>query len=121
MNTWSGPTYHTGTIYKEEHRWDCNEGVCGLCGKSGATKIPHPNYWPGEQKPNMPLVHSRCEFNASKDAYDHLSDYERETFLRSLFNEYESGEDSIPLEISRRQELPSSEDSSVDAATPALC
>jgi hypothetical protein len=99
VNTWSGPTYHTGTIYQEEHRWDCNEGICGLCGKPGAAKIPHPNYWPGERKPTTKVVHSKCEFDASKEAYDHLTEYERNQFLRELFSDYESGEDSVTVEF----------------------
>jgi len=38
-----------------------SEDVCGLCGLPGADKIPHPQYWPTEQRPNTNLVHSECE------------------------------------------------------------
>ena len=38
-----------------------DEDICGLCRKPGADKYAHPVHWPGEQKPDSPLVHADCE------------------------------------------------------------
>jgi len=40
---------------------DEEDDICGLCGEAGADKIPHPVYWPTEQKPGSDLVHASCE------------------------------------------------------------
>ena len=37
------------------------DDICGLCGQPGADKYAHPEHWPGEQKPDRPLVHTDCE------------------------------------------------------------
>lgn len=58
--------------------------ICGLCGQPGADKIPHPNHWPGEQKPDTDLVHSECEQTECARAHAQLSDRERKAFLRSV-------------------------------------
>jgi hypothetical protein len=46
------------------------DDVCGLCGKTGADKIPHPVYWPNEQPPQSEYVHSDCENEECQRAFD---------------------------------------------------
>jgi len=58
--------------------------ICGLCGKPGADKIPHPVYWPGEQRPETEYVHAKCEERECKRAHAELSPQERKTFLRTI-------------------------------------
>lgn len=60
------------------------EDTCGLCGRPGADKIPHPVHWPGERVPDSELVHSDCESEECARAHAALSDAQRESFLRSL-------------------------------------
>ncbi len=60
------------------------EDVCGLCGEPGADKYAHPVYWPGEQKPDGPLVHMECETEECRRAHAALSPHERDAFLRSI-------------------------------------
>lgn len=60
------------------------EDLCGLCGKPGADKVAHPNYWPGERRPTGPLVHAACEDEECRRAHAELSDAERAAFLRSI-------------------------------------
>ena len=60
------------------------DDLCGLCGEPGADKIPHPIYWPGEQKPNRRLVHASCEATACALAHAALTKHQRCAFLRSL-------------------------------------
>ena len=60
------------------------DDICGLCGKPGADKIPHPVYWPGEQRPDTELIHAECEDAECKRAHSRLTDREREAFLRSI-------------------------------------
>ena len=63
---------------------DADEDLCGLCGESGADKIPHPMHWPGEAIPDTPLVHAACEQAECKRAHALLSDKQRESLLRSI-------------------------------------
>ena len=58
--------------------------ICGLCGKSGANKIPHPIHWPGEEIPETELVHWECEENEYERAFLSLTHKERERFLKTL-------------------------------------
>ena len=58
--------------------------VCGLCGEDGASKKPHPNYWPGERHPETEFVHSKCEFEESLRAHEALSEDERLAYLRTI-------------------------------------
>lgn len=62
---------------------DCQD-ICGLCGQPGADKIPHPVYWPGEQRPETELVHAECEQEECRKAHADLSDLQRAAFLRSI-------------------------------------
>lgn len=63
---------------------DENNDICGLCGEVGADKIPHPNHWPGEQRPDSELVHAECEQDECARAHAHLSDDERRQVIRSI-------------------------------------
>jgi hypothetical protein len=45
------------------------ENICGLCGESGADKIPHPIHWPTEAVPNTNLVHTSCEWAECRRAF----------------------------------------------------
>lgn len=60
------------------------EDICGLCGKPGADKIPHPIHWPGEHISANPFVHSECEAEAALAAMEAMTDEQRERFLDSL-------------------------------------
>ena len=60
---------------------DENEDICGLCGEPGADKYAHPVHWPGEQKPDSPLVHAECAREECKRAHGELTDTERKAFL----------------------------------------
>lgn len=46
------------------------EDICGLCGETGADKIPHPVHWPTETIPDTELVHAECEHNETKRAFN---------------------------------------------------
>lgn len=59
-----------------------NDDICGLCGLPGADKIPHPVYWPGEQRPDTEYVHSECEEEECQRACDELTEKERNDFLK---------------------------------------
>jgi hypothetical protein len=61
-----------------------DDDICGLCGKPGADKVPHPVYWPGEREPGTPYVHEDCEDEECARAHGELSDAERDAYLRSL-------------------------------------
>lgn len=61
-----------------------SDDICGLCGEPGADKIPHPNYWPGEQRPGSELVHAECEQEECRRAHAALSTAQREAVLRSI-------------------------------------
>ena len=61
-----------------------SDHICGLCGMPGADKIPHPMYWPGEQRPNTNFVHAECEDEECKRAHAELSPQEQEAFLGSI-------------------------------------
>ncbi len=63
---------------------ESDEDTCGLCGEPGADKIPHPNYWPGEQRPDTEFVHAECEQAEQARAHAALSQEERESILRNL-------------------------------------
>lgn len=58
--------------------------TCGLCGEPGADKMPHPIYWPGEQRPDTDLVHAECENEECQRAHAELSPAEIEAVLRSI-------------------------------------
>ncbi len=62
------------------------EDVCGLCGEPGADKIPHPNHWPGERRPDTDLVHAECESEecgrAHREFYGRVGDNGVRDFLR---------------------------------------
>jgi hypothetical protein len=45
------------------------QDICGLCGKPGADKFPHPMHWPGERIPETDIVHSECERLECEDAF----------------------------------------------------
>ncbi len=60
------------------------DDICGLCGQPGADKIPHPVYWPGEQRPDTDLVHAECEDAETHRACEALTPAERAAFLRDL-------------------------------------
>jgi len=57
------------------------EDICGLCGQPGADKFAHPAHWPGERKPDGPMVHSECEQEECGRAHAALSPQERDAFL----------------------------------------
>lgn len=59
------------------------EDICGLCGKPGANKVPHPIHWPGEEVPDTDLVHDTCEAAECERAHSLLSDKQRRDFLRN--------------------------------------
>lgn len=61
------------------------EDICGLCGESGADKIPHPIHWPGETIPDGEFVHATCEQEECARAHAALSDEQRRSFLRDLW------------------------------------
>lgn len=50
-----------------------DDDICGICGKPGADKIPHPCHWPGEQLPETKYVHADCEKDECKRAFECLS------------------------------------------------
>ena len=58
--------------------------ICGLCGESGADKIPHAIHWPGEQRPESDFVHAECEQEECRRAHAALSDSQRESFIREI-------------------------------------
>jgi hypothetical protein len=68
---------------------NAQQDICGLCGKPGADKIPHPMHWPGERIPETDLVHGDCERLECEDAF---VSYRRRVgedgikqFLRSIY------------------------------------
>ena len=61
-----------------------NADICGLCGLSGADKIPHPIHWPNEQLPNSEFVHRECEEQECRRAHSVLTPKEIIRFLNSL-------------------------------------
>ena len=61
-----------------------SDDICGLCGGSGADKMAHPVYWPGEQRPGTDLVHTECEREECRRAHACLSPKQRESFLASI-------------------------------------
>ena len=70
------PSQEEGNIEEED--------ICGLCGKPGADKIPHPIHWPGEQIPDSRLVHTDCENKECKRAHAEFTNEQRKSFLRSI-------------------------------------
>lgn len=60
------------------------EDICGLCGEPRADKIPHPVYWPGEQRPSSRYVHQACEDAEQGRAWWQLSEKQREQLLKNL-------------------------------------
>lgn len=44
--------------------------ICGICGRTGADKIPAPRQWPGEADPDQPYVHQKCEVEECKRAHE---------------------------------------------------
>lgn len=58
--------------------------ICGLCGKPGANKYPHPIRWPGESQPDTELVHEECEDLECERAHLNLTDKQRQEFLENL-------------------------------------
>jgi hypothetical protein len=58
--------------------------ICGLCDRPGADKLPHPEYWPGEQRPETEFVHAECEYEECGRAHAALSPEERKRFLKSI-------------------------------------
>ena len=61
-----------------------DEDICGLCGEAGADKIPHPTYWPGEQRPGTDYVHQECEQEECRRAFNSLSSKQRDSFLAEV-------------------------------------
>lgn len=59
-----------------------SENICGLCGKPGADKIPHPIHWPGERVPDTEYVHADCESEECGRAHAALTDDQRKAFLK---------------------------------------
>jgi FtsZ-binding cell division protein ZapB len=76
---WIGRIAEIGRTEKEDE-----EDICGLCGEPGANKIPHPERWPGERKPDTDLVHDECEKAECVRAHAALSDEQRKEYLRGL-------------------------------------
>ena len=62
----------------------CEEAICGLCGEHGADKVPHTNYWPGEQRPDSEYVHAECEQEECRRAHACLDDGQRRNVLREI-------------------------------------
>lgn len=60
------------------------DDICGLCGKPGADKIPHPIYWPNERQPATEFVHEACEDAECRRAHTALSDADRQAFLATI-------------------------------------
>lgn len=60
------------------------DDICGLCGLPGADKIPHPIYWPQEQRPDTDLVHDECERAECERASALCQGREREEFLNNI-------------------------------------
>ena len=65
---------------------DENDDICGLCGLPGADKIPHPVYWPEEQRPDpdRELVHAECEQRACAEGSAKCQGKERQAFLNNV-------------------------------------
>lgn len=61
-----------------------NDDICGLCGLPGADKIPHPVYWPNEQRPYTEFIHRECEDQECRRAHGELSPKEINDFLNTL-------------------------------------
>lgn len=59
-----------------------NEDICGLCGEPGADKFAHPLHWPGERRSETAFVHSECEAEECKRAFNSLSQQQRDSFLK---------------------------------------
>ncbi len=70
--------------YRENGSTLADRTICGLCGQDGAEKKAAANHWPGEQIPDKPMVHSKCEWDEAFRAHEALSEYERDEYLRSL-------------------------------------
>ncbi len=60
------------------------DDICGLCGKPGADKMPHPVHWPGEEAPTTQYIHAECEDAECKRAHAAQSQEERDAFLRTI-------------------------------------
>ncbi len=64
------------------------EDICGLCGEGGADKLPHPCYWPTEQRPGTKLVHTECENDECERAFneyhEQVGDDGIKRFLRTI-------------------------------------
>ncbi len=74
-------------IIRKMIRESMEEDICGLCGQSGADKVPHPVYWPGEQSPGTPYVHADCEDAETERAFGELSQSERDSFIDGLIKQ----------------------------------
>ena len=61
------------------------DDICGLCGKSGADKMAHPYYWPGQRRPETVCVHEACEAEECTRAHRKLTPTQLKT-IRKLFN-----------------------------------
>lgn len=59
------------------------DDICGLCGETGADKMPHPIHWPGERVPETDIVHAECEQEECRRAHAALNTQQRERFLRN--------------------------------------
>jgi hypothetical protein len=64
-----------------------DDDLCGLCGLPGADKIPHPEYWPGERRPETDLIHAECEVEETERAFMALSEEERRSHLDLIVNQ----------------------------------
>ncbi len=68
----------------ESEHVEGDDDICGLCGKPGADKVPHPEYWPGERMPGTEYVHADCEKAEQGRAFHALSKEECEAYLRTI-------------------------------------
>jgi len=60
------------------------EDICGLCGEGGADKVPHPHYWPNEERPTTDIVHALCEQEECRRAHAELTEDQLRAALESI-------------------------------------
>lgn len=62
-----------------------NSDICGLCGEPEADKIAQSSgYWPDQKRPDGKYVHSSCEMEEQRRAWNALSQNQRDAVLKRL-------------------------------------
>lgn len=64
---------------------DDEQDICGLCGQPGADKMAKWTggaiYWPGEERPELDMVHGECEQEECRRAHSLISQPRRDAII----------------------------------------